>query len=128
MFLSDNLMANGHSHTRSLTNRFCGEEWIKDFLASILSHASAVVGNGDLYPIGVDFGRRNCNFARGLLDLLERVVGSRFFQRINRIRQDVHEHLIELAGIAFYEWQIAIVTNYLNGWTLGVFFQTMLQN
>ena len=48
-----NIVTHAQTEAGSLAGGFCGEEGLKNFVFDVVGYARAIVGDGDLYAIGL---------------------------------------------------------------------------
>ncbi len=114
--VDDDAARNRKALPGALADFFGGEEWLEDPAARSLGDADTGICDRDFHRIGIET-RTHRNFAEaaGVLDDIRYGMGC--------IHQQIEDHLIDLAQVARYEWQVAEL-----GVELGDLFVLVMRN
>jgi len=126
MAFGNDLVTNREPEAGAFADGFGGEERIEQFGAMIFGNAGAVVANADedftaeVFSGDGDLGRsRFVGAAPG---------GDFLLQGVGTVAQQIHQHLIELTGIALDERQIGVLFDDFDRGAIGLSFESVLQN
>lgn len=108
--IDNNLIADREAESGSFADLFGGVERIEDALAHMVGDAPPIIGDGDRDAIVVDLCG-DLDLARGVRLAQALTVAELSFDRIDRIGDQVHEHLIEWANVAIDGGQFAILSH-----------------